>query len=85
MATITVRNLDDELVTALKERAAANGRSMEAEARALLARGVRTPVVDVVHGGLGTRIHAMFRDLDLPEEGLPIPPRTDPPRAASFE
>lgn len=36
MATITVRNLDDDLVARLKARAEANQRSLEAEVRALL-------------------------------------------------
>ena len=41
MATITVRDLDDEVQRRLKERAAANNRSMEAEARAILSEEVR--------------------------------------------
>ena len=36
MAFLTVRNVSDELVAALKRRAAANGRSTEAEHRELL-------------------------------------------------
>jgi plasmid stability protein len=36
MANITVRNLDDEVQRRLKHRAVAHGRSMEAEARAIL-------------------------------------------------
>ncbi len=36
MATLTVRNLDDEVQRNLKRRAADNGRSMEAEVRAIL-------------------------------------------------
>ena len=36
MAQLTVRNLSKEIVGALKQRAAANGRSVEAEHRALL-------------------------------------------------
>jgi plasmid stability protein len=36
MATLLVRNLDDGLVQRLKQRAARNGRSVEAEHRALL-------------------------------------------------
>jgi antitoxin FitA len=36
MAQLTVRNVPDDLVTALKARAAANGRSMEAEHRRIL-------------------------------------------------
>jgi plasmid stability protein len=40
MGTITVRNLDDDVQSRLRRRAAANGRSMEAEARAILADAV---------------------------------------------
>ena len=36
MAHLTVRNVSEDLVAALKRRAAANGRSLEAEHRALL-------------------------------------------------
>ena len=36
MAQLTVRNISEEVVGALKRRAAANGRSAEAEHRALL-------------------------------------------------
>ena len=36
MAQLTVRKLSDEVVSALKRRAAANGRSAEAEHRELL-------------------------------------------------
>lgn len=45
MATITVRDLPDAVRDALKARARAHGRSMEAEARAVLAAAV----VDVFH------------------------------------
>ena len=40
MATITVRNLDDDVQRRLKMRAAGNNRSMEAEARAILSDAV---------------------------------------------
>ncbi|MCY3702901.1 MAG: hypothetical protein OXG16_09495 [Rhodospirillales bacterium] len=36
MAQLTVRNISEEIVGALKRKAAANGRSAEAEHRALL-------------------------------------------------
>ncbi len=42
MASITIRNLDEETKQALRERAAKNGRSMEEEARLLLG-GANTP------------------------------------------
>ena len=36
MATVNVRRLDDEVVRKLKDRAAANNRSLEAELRSIL-------------------------------------------------
>jgi|GEM_PF-1115809 len=41
MATVTIRNLSDEVVAALKERARRNSRSMEAEVRDMLVRSLR--------------------------------------------
>lgn len=43
MATITIRNLDDEVVRSLKERAKAHNRSLEGEARELLSQAARRP------------------------------------------
>lgn len=40
MATITVRNLDPDVQQRLRRRAAEHGRSMEAEARAILSAAV---------------------------------------------
>lgn len=40
MATLTIRNLSDEVHRALKARAIQNGRSMEAEMRAILEAAV---------------------------------------------
>jgi plasmid stability protein len=42
MATITVRNLDEAVQRAIRARAAENGRSMEAEARAILTESTRS-------------------------------------------
>jgi len=39
MGQLLLRNVDDRLIDTLKRRAAAAGRSMEAEARDALARG----------------------------------------------
>lgn len=41
MATLTIRNLDDTVKQALRERAARHGVSMEEEARVLLRKSVR--------------------------------------------
>ena len=43
MATVTVRNLPDEVHRALRVRAAMHGRSTEAEIRAILETTVRPP------------------------------------------
>ena len=43
MATLTIRNLPDEVRDKLRLRAARKGRSMESEARAVLAAGVDEP------------------------------------------
>ncbi|MFC6196522.1 FitA-like ribbon-helix-helix domain-containing protein [Ponticaulis profundi] len=40
MATLTIRNLDDEVRDRLREQAARHGRSMEAEARSILLESV---------------------------------------------
>ncbi|MBO0767205.1 MAG: plasmid stabilization protein [Solirubrobacterales bacterium] len=43
MATVTIRNLDDQLKHRLALRAAQHGRSMEAEVRVILAAAVEAP------------------------------------------
>ncbi|WP_321875046.1 FitA-like ribbon-helix-helix domain-containing protein [Burkholderia cenocepacia] len=43
MANLLVRNVDDTLVQSLREQAAANGRSAEAEHRAILAEALGRP------------------------------------------
>ena len=40
LATLTIRNLDDEVRDRLREQAARHGRSMEAEARSILLESV---------------------------------------------
>lgn len=45
MANLHVRNLDEELVDRLKVRAAHNGRSVEAEHRAILREVLATPSI----------------------------------------
>ncbi|WP_448073280.1 FitA-like ribbon-helix-helix domain-containing protein [Georgenia yuyongxinii] len=77
MATLTVRNLDPEVARALKVQAAANGRSMEAEARWILTSVTRRPQHT---GGLGSRIRERFAGLgwdDIHRAG-------DAPRAADL-
>jgi antitoxin FitA len=76
MSTLTVRNLDDGLKARLRVRAAENGRSMEAEARAILRS---TLVGDAGANGLGSRIHERFSGLG--GDKLDLPSRTELPRA----
>jgi plasmid stability protein len=78
MSTLTVRNLDDDLKTRLRVRAAQNGRSMEAEVREILRASLSTQP----RTGLGTRIHKRFAGLGLDE--IEIPPRDEFARAADF-
>lgn len=78
MAGITIRNLDDDIITRLRVRAAGNGRSMEDEARLILRDAVgRKPRSH----DLASLIRARFAplggvELDLPQRG----PMRDPPR-----
>jgi plasmid stability protein len=44
MAVMTIRNLDEDVRDKLRVRAALHGRSMEAEARAILTAAVDSPV-----------------------------------------
>lgn len=85
MASLTVRDLDDEVKRRLRLRAAHHGRSMEAEVRAILADSVSTARdhTDPPEYGFGTWLHEQFSELGGLE--LKVPPRTDLPRAASFD
>ncbi|MDE2875911.1 MAG: plasmid stabilization protein [Gemmatimonadota bacterium] len=79
MASITIRNLDDEVKTRLRVRAASNGRSMEEEARRILADAVERRTAPA--NGLGTALHELFKpyggvELELP----PRDPMREPPR-----
>ena len=71
MASITIRNLDDDVKTRLRMRAAENGRSMEEEARLILREAVVREEAPAY--GLGTAIHELFKPLGGVE--LELPPR----------
>jgi len=78
VASITIRNLDDDLKTRLRLRAAGNGRSMEEEARVILREAVGQEMPP--SKGLATTIHELFKpyggvELELP----PHEPMRDPP------
>ena len=79
MASITVRNIDDDLKRRLRVRAAVNGRSMEAEAREILKAAL--PVEAAPTKNLGTAIRERFApyggvELDIP----PRDPMREPPK-----
>jgi antitoxin FitA len=81
MATLTVRNLEDGLKARLRVRAAQNGRSMEAEARAILRSTLAAG--DEPASGLGSRINRRFAG--LADDGLELPVRSESPRAADLD
>lgn len=79
MATLTIRDFDDELKAGLRMRAAKHGRSMEAEVRAILRSALTKPSSEL---GVARRIQQRFADVDDP--ALPLPAQDEPPRAAEF-
>lgn len=79
MATLTIRNLDDEVKARLRIEAARRGHSMEQEARLILERALsRAPA----QYGLGTWIHKQFAELGGVE--LELPSRNEPVRVADL-
>ena len=79
MAALSIRDLDDAVRERLRVRAARNGRSMEAEIRAILDAAVRDPAE---RAGLGQALLSRFGaiggvDIDLPA-------RSGAPRAADL-
>lgn len=70
MATLTIRNLDDELKSLLRQRAARHGCSMEQEARNILSRAVQPQLAGT---DFALKIHKRFASLKVEE--LPIPRR----------
>ena len=81
MAQFVVRNLEEDVKTRLKHRAARHGRSMEDEVRDILRDAVKNE--NRKTEGLGTRMARRFAgrglDFDIPEI------RGEPVRPVSFE
>jgi antitoxin FitA len=71
MASVTIRNLPDDVKQDLRERAARNGRSLEDEARRALVALVR-PEPAESRKSIGEMLYEMSR----PGIDLPIPPRS---------
>lgn len=80
MASLTIRNFDDELKTLLRLQAARHGWSMEQEAREILRRAVS---VQAPEAGFAQRIRQRFAALGVDEllipqrraARLPAPPK----------
>ena len=73
MATLTVRQFDDDLKEQLRIKAAHNHRSMEAEVRAILKSALSSN--NIPASGLGSAIHKLFKekgsiDLQLPHRSM---------------
>ena len=79
MASITIRNLNDDVKIGIRERAAGNGRSMEEEVRVILREALGRE--NVPDKGLGTAIHELFKPFGGVE--LELPPRAAPPGGPS--
>jgi plasmid stability protein len=84
MGTLLVRDVSDDLVRRLKERARANGRSAEAEHREILRRalseddGARFEELAAQQGRAEKR--SVFRHRNHPPAGRRAKPRAAPPR-----
>ncbi len=79
MAALNIRNLDETVKRRLQLRAARHGRSMEAEARAILAEAVGEPADSA---GLFSALLDRFGSLGGVD--LELPERREPARAADF-
>ena len=80
MAAISVRDLDEDVASRLKVRAARHGRSMEAEVRAILTEALAARDDDQLN--LAQVIRERFAAIGGVE--LEIPHRQDTPRAADL-
>lgn len=80
MASLLIRDLDEDVKARLRVQAAEHGRSMEAEARAILAAATGIQAAP-------TRGLASFLRDQLTVSGveLEIPPRHDPARSVDFD
>jgi antitoxin FitA len=82
MATLTIRNLDDDVKQRLRVRAAQHGWSMEEEVRTVLQASVEQDIISKP-GGLATRLMELFKDIDT--TGFELPERTPAPDPIHFD
>ena len=80
MASITIRNLDDDLKVRLRVVAASHGRSMEEEVRVILAEALSRQDKP---SGMGSRIHSRFAAVGGAD--IELPARKTKARAADFD
>jgi len=87
MATITVRNLDEDVKRALRIRAAENGRSMEEEVREILRRAIEGPAGHVATSDKPRSLVAEMRALvaDIGGVEIELPPREGGREPPSFD
>ena len=79
MAALTIRKLDESVRRRLQSRAASRGRSMEAEARAILTEAVSEP-----EGSAGLFSALLERFAMLGGVDLELPQRAERSRAADL-
>ena len=79
MATLTIRNLDDDLKSTLRVQAARHGQSMEEEVRSIL-RQVLAQAAPAT--GLGKRLAHRFQAVATE---LPVPPRSLPRASMNWD
>lgn len=87
MATLTIRNIDDQVKAKLRVNAAKRGVSMEEEVRQTLTRAVMSPANDPDSRGLATRIRERMERMGIKGFELEIPPREpmrEPPDFSGF-
>ena len=80
MASLTIRNIDDEVKIRLRIQAAQHGCSMEQEAREILSRAV---LPQRNQPGFAQRIQRHFASLE--PESLPVPERRQARNPPSME
>lgn len=79
MATLTIRNLDNDLKSSLRVQAARHGQSMEEEVRSILRQALAKPSSST---GLGQRLVERFKAVTV---DLPVPPRRLPRTPHNWE
>lgn len=76
MVDLLIRNLEPELEKALRQRAAASGKSLSQAAKDLLRKGMIEPKRDL---GLGTELRNLLRPDGFVELDIPRTPDGPPP------